>query len=428
MNFEIHTLGCKVNEYESQYYADQLIQNGWNQTQPGQISDVCIINTCTVTNTAAAKSRKKIHKLKREHPQAKIVMVGCYAQSLNEQERKDMQVDVIIGASKKNEIASSILKAVSNKEYEEVDTVEDVSGFDEFESMPISSFSGQHRAFLKVEDGCNQFCSYCAIPYVRGRERSMDFTQALNTARALEKAGHKEIVLTGIHTGRYNSDGKKLADLLSALLIVTGEDVHFRISSIEINEVDDRLIELMKNNPRLNRHLHIPIQSGCNETLKRMKRPYTIEEFKERADYIRGQIEDISISTDVICGFVDESEEEFEKTVQNLSDLKFSFLHVFPYSKRDGTAAAAMKGHLHGSIIKARTSRLLALSKELRKADMERFLGQKVQVLIEKNTEDGYTGYTSQYHPVLIHSNTPLQGRLEFDIDHIQDETYIIES
>jgi threonylcarbamoyladenosine tRNA methylthiotransferase MtaB len=256
----------------------------------------------------------------------------------------------------------------------------------------------------------------------------MDFTQALNTARALEKAGHKEIVLTGIHTGRYNSDGKKLADLLSALLIVTGEDVHFRISSIEINEIDDRLIELMKNNPRLNRHLHIPIQSGCNETLKRMKRPYTIEEFKERAAYIHSQIEDISISTDVICGFVDESEEEFENTVQNLSDLQFSFLHVFPYSKRDGTAAAAMKGHLHGSVIKERTSRLLALSKELREADMERFLGQKVQVLIEKNTEEGYTGYTSQYHPVLIHSNAPLQGRLEFDIDHIQDETYIIES
>lgn len=423
MRFSITTLGCKVNSYESNYYKEQLEKHGHQMVEPTDPCDVCIINTCTVTNTAAAKSRQKIHSLKKSHPNALIVVVGCYVQHANQTERENLDVDLIIGANHKNELVQRIEELL--KEHVRKDLVEDIRNFTSFEEMPIHVYESKHRAFLKIEDGCNQFCSYCAIPYARGRQRSLSKEKVIEIAQSLSDKGHYEIVLTGIHTGRYQDGDTTLAKLLKELLEKTNERVQYRISSIEITEVDDELIELMKQTTRICHHLHIPIQSGCNETLKRMNRPYTIEEFKQRLDHIRNEIPDISISTDVIVGFVQESEEEFETTHKNLEDCAFSFLHVFPYSKRNGTAASRMKGEVHGSIVKERVNKLLALSNKLRQNDMERFTN--LEVLIEKQDQDGvYHGYCQQYHPVKIYSDVPPATRIHVTWDEIKDHTYIV--
>lgn len=421
MKFSIITLGCKVNAYESQYYAGQLEKLGFEQVNPDQACDVCIINTCTVTNTAAQKSRQKIHYAKRMNPNALCVVVGCFVQFANEDERKALDADLIVGAKQKNELVPMIVQAL--KDHKKVDVVDSVNQFKDFEAMPIHCFESQHRAFLKVQDGCNQFCSYCAIPYARGRERSLDHEQVIQIAKDLSDKGHSEIVLTGIHTGRYNDGKYHLSDLLKALVENTPDRVYYRISSIEITEVDDALIQLMQENPRICHHLHIPIQSACDETLERMNRPYTIEEFKEKIAYIRKCIPDISISTDVIAGFVQESDEEFETTYKNLKDLHLSFFHVFPYSKRNGTKASFLKGEVNGKIAKARVAKLIELSNQSRLEDMQRF--KNVQVLIERKQDGYYTGYTNQYHPCKILSNDVLSGRINFVWDSIEDNTYI---
>lgn len=308
------------------------------------------------------------------------------------------------------------------KDHEKIDVVHEVTQFKDFEAMPVHCFESMHRAFLKVQDGCNQFCSYCAIPFARGRERSLNHEQVIQIAKDLCDKGHTEIVLTGIHTGRYFDGEYDLAKLMKALLENTPDYVYYRISSIEITEVSDELIGLMKENSRMCHHLHIPVQSACNETLKRMNRPYTIEQFKEKIEYIRSCIPDISISTDVIAGFVQESDEEFETTYKNLAELELSFFHVFPYSKRNGTKASTLKGEINGKIAKARVARLLELSNECRKRDMQRF--NPVQVLIERQQDGYYTGYTNQYHPCKILSDIPLSGRITIEWQRIEDGTY----
>lgn len=421
MRFSITTLGCKVNAYESQFYAEELKKLGFEEVSDDQESDICIINTCTVTNTAAHKSRQKIHQAKKKNPNAYCVVVGCYAQFAKEEERDHLDADLIIGANHKNQLAPLIQEMVQKNEKK--DTVNEIVQFNDFEAMPIHYFESKHRAFLKVEDGCNQFCSYCAIPYARGRERSLKYEQVIEIAQSLVKKGHSEIVLTGIHTGRYKDGDYHLSDLLKGLLENTPDDVFYRISSIEITEVDDALIELMSKNTRICRHLHIPIQSACNETLKRMNRPYRVEEFKERITQIRKALPDLSISSDVIAGFVQESEQEFETTLQNIKDIEFSFLHVFPYSKRNGTKASFMKGEINGKIAKERVAKLLELSKSLRIKDMQRF--PIVSVLIEKGANGVYSGYTNQYHPIKVYSNQVLEGRLTLKWDEMDESGYI---
>lgn len=422
MRFRITTLGCKVNAYESEFYVEQLKKAGYIEAGEDEPCDVSIINTCTVTNMAAQKSRKKIHQEKRLNPNAKIVVVGCYVQHASKEAREDLDADLIIGAKYKGALVEKINELMEKDQ--KTDLVENVDSFTDFEEMPITCFETKHRAFLKVEDGCNQFCSYCAIPFARGRERSLPHDQVISIAKALEQKGHKEIVLTGIHTGRYYDHGMHLADLLKLLLEHTSKDVYYRISSIEITEVSDELLELMKEDARICHHLHIPVQSASNETLKRMNRPYTIEQFKERVEKIRMEIPDISISTDVITGFVQESDEEFAQTVKNIQDIGFSFLHVFPYSKRDGTAASKLKGEVHGSIQKERTNTLLKLSNELRLKDMKRF--NSSLVLIETENKDYYTGYTLQYHPVRITKTKPLEGRILVENLQVHPDGYYV--
>ncbi|MBP3853424.1 MAG: tRNA (N(6)-L-threonylcarbamoyladenosine(37)-C(2))-methylthiotransferase MtaB [Erysipelotrichaceae bacterium] len=423
MRFSILTLGCKVNTYESQYYIEQLTNHGFEHVSDKEDTDICIINTCAVTNTAAKKSRQKIHQAKREHPNAYIVVVGCLGQFMKPENRQAMEVDCWIGAQHKNEMADTIRKMIQTKQPS--DTIGDIDQRFDFESMPIHFFDQQHRAFLKIQDGCDQFCSYCAIPYARGRERSLNHKEAVRIAKDLVGKGHKEIVLTGIHTGRYTDHTMRLSDLLKACLKETGKDVHYRISSIEITEVTDELIQLIQENPRICRHLHIPIQSGCDQTLQRMNRPYTVSEFKERLAHIRNQCPDLSVSTDVIVGFCQEDEEEFHQTIQTIQDCQFSFLHVFPYSKRDGTRASHMDGEPSNAIKKDRVRQLMKLSDLMRIQDMKRFTD--IEVLIERKKGNQYTGYTSQYHPVRIHSESLLKGRIITKWDTIDKDGYTVE-
>lgn len=420
MRFHIMTLGCKVNAYESQYYAEELKKIGFEEVGDEQACDICIINTCTVTNTAAHKTRQKIHQAKKKNPNAFCVVVGCYVQFAEPKERDQLDADLVIGASRKNQLAQLVKEMVEQNTKR--DTVRSVAQFHDFEAMPIHYFASKHRAFLKVEDGCNQFCAFCAIPYARGRERSLSYEQVIAIAKELVKKGHTEIVLTGIHTGRYHDRDRTLPDLLAGLLENTPENVYFRISSIEITEIDEDLIALMKTHPRICHHLHIPIQSGCDDTLHRMNRPYTVEDFKKRLVRIRKEIPDISVSTDVIAGFVQESDDEFEQTYRNLQDMHFSFLHVFPYSKRNGTAASQMKGEINGQIIKQRVKRLLDLSDRLRCTDMARF--NPVEVLVETQNGNVYTGYTNQYHPIQIESTLPLSGRMQIKWDSFNTNGY----
>lgn len=425
--FTIETLGCKVNEYESAFYTSLLEEHSYRQAQEDENADVIIINTCTVTNTAAAKSRRKVSRLKRENPNAFVVVVGCYAQVVEQEERDALQADLLIGASHKNELVDLIEQAKNKPETTKKDYVENSRDLTEFESMPIGVFEGQHRAFLKIQDGCNQFCTYCQIPLARGFERSQIPDEVVASAQKLAQNGHLEIVLTGIHTGRYHFRDTDLCDLLERLLSQTPQNICYRLSSIEITEVNDRILDLMANNPRILPHLHIPLQAGDNRTLKRMNRPYTVEQFKARLEEIREKIPNVSISTDVICGFVQESDEEFETTKQTIEDCRFSFLHVFPYSRRKGTAADKMTGFVDGTIAKERTDQLLELSKTLRQNDMERF--DKTQLLIEREDAhhpNWYIGYTSQYHPAMIYSDIPLKGRLDVKIDKIENGRYVV--
>ncbi len=422
--FEIETLGCKVNEYESAFYSEQMEKAGFVKAAPDQSADVLIINTCTVTNTAAAKSRRKAARLRRENPGALCVLVGCYAQTLDEDERKESGADLIIGAAHKDQLAAKVLEAMDAGK--QMDLVENAQDLTEFESMPIGVFEEQHRAFLKIQDGCNQYCAYCQIPLARGPERSQMPEKVIESAKALADAGHLEIVLTGIHTGRYSFRGTNLAALLEQLLEHTPEDVCYRISSIEITEVSDELIDLMQRNPRILPHLHIPIQAGCDITLARMKRPYTVDQFEARLEKIREKLPQISVSTDVMTGFAGETEEEFETTVQTLKDCRFSFLHVFPYSRRKGTAADLRNDFVDPRTAKERADQLIELSKQLRKQDMERF--DTATVLIErpdKHRPGYFAGYTEQYHPISVRSETPRSGRVKACIETTDGERLI---
>ncbi|MEG2384117.1 MAG: tRNA (N(6)-L-threonylcarbamoyladenosine(37)-C(2))-methylthiotransferase MtaB [Erysipelotrichaceae bacterium] len=422
--FAIHTLGCKVNSYESIGYEQGLLDLGYECVEPNAKADVYIINTCAVTNTASAKSRQKIHQAKLNNPDAIIVVVGCYVQMESKTLIEKEGIDIAIGSDQKHQLPSLIKKALQNhQKYNVVNKIENVKVF---EALPISHFYDHTRAFLKVQDGCNQFCSYCIIPYARGRERSLPMADAIKIASDLCASGHQEIVLAGIHTGRYGHDiNCNLTMLLKAMLPIKGLK-RIRISSIEMNEISDELIDLMKDNPKIARHLHIPIQSACDKTLKRMNRPYLMNEFKTRIDEIRNQLGDnISISSDVIVGFPGESEEDFNETIINIKQLNFSFLHVFPYSKRDHSAAAQMSGHLENKVKKQRANVLIKLSKELYTLYKRQFIGENLEVLFEKASNGYLIGHSSEYVEVKIKDEEYLH---KMSLVHITDlkEDYLI--
>ena len=396
-SYGICTLGCKVNTYEAESVNQQLKERGYIEKDFKEVCDIYIIFTCAVTNTASSKSRKKIHQAIRQNKDALICVVGCYVQIDVDNLQKDDHIDILIGSKYKDKLVDYI-ERYENKQMNMVEELNNVP----FEKLIVDSFEHQTRAYLKIQDGCNQYCSYCIIPYARGHERSMNPQEVINEAKLLS-LHHKEIVLTGIHTGRYGKEyGVSLAKLIKMILANCPQIDRIRISSIEITEIDEELIELIKNDKRVAAHLHIPLQSGDNRTLKRMNRPYTCEEFLNKITYIREQIPFISISTDLIVGFVQESEEEFAHTYEFLKECAFSFIHVFPFASKKGTKAYNMSGHVDNATKKLRSNQCLALSKNLNYVFASKFINQEVEVLVEGNDANYSFGYTSEYIYVYI--------------------------
>lgn len=396
-SYGICTLGCKVNTYEAESVNQQLKERGYIEKDFKEVCDIYIIFTCAVTNTASSKSRKKIHQAIRQNKDALICVVGCYVQIDVDNLQKDDHIDILIGSKYKDKLVDYI-ERYENKQMNMVEELDNVP----FEKLIVDSFEHQTRAYLKIQDGCNQYCSYCIIPYARGHERSMNPQEVVNEAKLLS-LHHKEIVLTGIHTGRYGKEyGVSLAKLIKMILANCPQIDRIRISSIEITEIDEELIELIKNDKRVAAHLHIPLQSGDNRTLKRMNRPYTCEEFLNKITYIREQIPFISISTDLIVGFVQESEEEFAHTYEFLKECAFSFIHVFPFASKKGTKAYNMSGHVDNATKKLRSNQCLALSKNLNYVFASKFINQEVEVLVEGNDDNYSFGYTSEYIYVYI--------------------------
>ena len=387
MNFKILTLGCKVNTYESNVMRDALINKGYIESEEN--IDIYIINTCTVTNTADNKSMKLIRRTVKENPNSIIVVTGCMAQNKKEEIEG---VDIIIGNVGKAHIADYIDEYIKTKEKKlDIYDMMDVT----FEPMILNNFN-KTRAFVKIQDGCNNFCSYCVIPYVRGNVRSKDKISVISEVSNLVNSGHKEIVLTGIHTGNYGDDSYNFADLLNDLIKIKGLE-RLRISSIEVTELNERVLEVIKNSRILVDHMHIPLQSGSNGVLKRMNRKYDKEYFINKINEIRNIRPDISITTDVIVGFPGETIAEFNETIDTIKKVKFSKLHVFPYSKRNGTKAALMDNHIDDVAKKNRAKILIELSKNLENNYMNQFIGKKV-IFIPEVYKDGYIiGHTGNY-------------------------------
>lgn len=392
MKFKIYTLGCKVNTYESNVMRDALINKGYEETTG--VADICIVNTCTVTNTADSKSMKVIRRAVKENERAIIIVTGCMVQNNKEQVEKIDGVDIILGNIGKSKVADYIDEYIrTRKKQTDIFQMLDVS----FEPMILNNFS-KTRAFVKIQDGCNNFCSYCIIPYVRGNVRSKLKNDVLNEVTHLVANGHREIVLTGIHTGNYGAefDNYDFAALLNDLVKIDGLE-RLRISSIEVTELNKRVLDVLKNNKVLVDHMHIPLQSGSDSVLKRMNRKYNKEYFINKINEIRTIRPNISITTDVIVGFPGETDAEFRETVDTIKEINFAKLHVFPYSRRNGTVAANMNNQIGEGTKKDRTKQLIDLSRKLENDYMNKFVGKKV-VFIPEVEKDGFIiGHTGNY-------------------------------
>ena len=386
MTYKIYTLGCKVNEYEGEVMADLLDNSGFIKSEN---PDICIINTCTVTNTADSKSRKLIRSVKRRNPKAIIIAVGCLIQN-HIDKIDDLEIDIALGTKDK----SKIVEYIKNYQKEQISKIYDIKDM-EFEDMTLNN-SDLTRAYIKIQDGCDNYCAYCVIPYVRGHVRCKKKEDVIKEAKHLIEKGHKEIVLTGIHTGNYHDGENNLADLITDLVKINGLE-RLRISSIEATELDDKFLKVLKNNKILTNHMHIPLQSGSDEILKSMNRKYDVNEFKKIILKIRMIRPDINITTDVIVGFPGETDEMFEETIQTIQDINFTKIHVFPYSKREGTKAATMPNQIDGNVKKERVKRLLKLSKELEINYMQKHLNKKIEFIPEVY-KDGYLiGHTENF-------------------------------
>ena len=396
------SLGCKVNTYESEFVINELKKAGYVIKDFDDICDVYIINTCTVTNNSDSKSRKMIKQAIKRNPNACVVAMGCFIAA-----NKNYQIDgldITIGNKDKAAIVGILDDYFKNKEIIKLEYSERLN---EFEDMYITEFPGRTRAFVKIQDGCDNFCTYCIIPFVRGKCRSKEENKVVEEIEGLVSNGYKEVVLTGIHTGNYGNDLEtNFAHLLDRLIKIDGLE-RLRISSIEVTELNDEFLNVFKNSKILVDHLHIPLQAGSNEILHLMNRKYDLDFFENKIKQIRKLRPTISISTDVIVGFPKESEELFQTTVDTCKRIGFSKLHVFPYSERIGTAASRMDGKIDGGVKKRRARELIEVSQELEIAYMRQFINKEVDVLIEE-FKDGFSfGHTGNYLYVKIKGELP---------------------
>ncbi len=400
----LHNLGCKVNSYETEAMQELLEQNGFEIVPFKEGADIYIINTCTVTNMADRKSRQMLHKAKKMNPEAIVVAAGCYVQVKDDVEM-DESIDLVIGNNKKHELID-ILKNYQNNSKEKV--VIDINKTNEYEALQVTKTSEHTRAYLKVQDGCNQFCSYCIIPYARGRIRSNAMEEVIAEVKGLAANGYKEVVLTGIHLSSYGVDisGKeKLLQLIEAVHEVEGIE-RIRLGSLEPRIITETFAKRTSQLPKMCGHFHLSLQSGCDETLKRMNRKYTTEEYENACNLLRKYYKLVMLTTDIIVGFPGETEEEYEKTKAFVEKIGFYETHVFKYSKRAGTKAAVMKDQVPEQIKSVRSNELIECNRKSQEEIKEALQGAQVSVLLEekilRDNEEYFVGYTKEYVKVAV--------------------------
>ena len=410
----LHNLGCKVNAYETEAMQQMLEAAGYEIVpfEPG--ADIYVINTCTVTNIADRKSRQMLHKAKKMNPDAIVVAAGCYVQADTKKAEADASIDIIIGNNKKQELIS-ILENYRSGQQKTTECV-DINHTKEYENLHLTKQGEHTRAYIKVQDGCNQFCSYCIIPYARGRVRSRAKEDVVAEVTDLAKNGYQEVVLTGIHLSSYGIDFENEDNLLSLIRAVHKIEgiKRIRLGSLEPRIITEEFVQAIAALPKMCPHFHLSLQSGCNETLKRMNRRYTSEEFYEKCEILRKYFEKPALTTDVIVGFPQETEEEFETTYEFLKKICFYETHIFKYSKREGTKAAVMQGQIPEQIKAKRSARLIELGEKNRRAYEESFLGKTVEVLVEEksdvNGKEMWTGHTKEYMKIALESEKNLQN------------------
>lgn len=401
MKFNIVTFGCKVNQYESNMMKERMLSSNFFYVENISEANIIIVNTCSVTNVADKKCLKMIRRIKREYPNSILVVAGCSSQ--NKQEiYENLDIDILIGNKDKSKIDILLKEYIkTHKKYVKFYNDRKL----DFEDMLISDYN-HIRAFIKIEDGCDNFCSYCIIPYVRGSVRSKNFETVIKEAKLLTQKGHKEIVLTGIHTGHYMDNGYDLTDLINELSKI--EDLlRIRISSIEITELNDKFLNMLSTNKKVCDHLHIPLQAGSDEILKRMNRKYDLKYYEEKIKKIRMIRPDISITTDIIVGFPYETDKLFNETLEFSRKMNFSKIHVFPYSIRLGTSAANMPNQVDESIKKERVKKLMDLSKTMEKEYYNKFVGKELDILVEECDNNVSIGHSSNY--LMIRLNEKLE-------------------
>ena len=409
------TLGCKTNQYETDALMDIFYKNRYEVVDFDDFSDVYVINTCTVTNVSDKKSRQMIRRAKKSNPDGIVVVVGCYAQISPDEVSAIEDVDIVIGTDSRNSIIRYIEDYSAGKTEKPYVIVEDIMKIHVFEEMSVSNITTHTRAFIKIQEGCNQYCSYCIIPYARGHVRSRSLENIVDEITALTQKGYKEFVLTGIHIGSYGLDLDHiyLIDLLEAIQKIDGV-VRMRLGSIEPRLIDDRFISRIKPLDKLCDHFHLSLQSGSDTVLKRMNRKYTSEAFYDAVSKLRGLYENPSLTTDIIVGFPGETDEEFEETMTFVRKICFSEIHVFQFSKREGTPAATMPDQIDLGTKKIRSEKLIALANECGNTYKSQFIGKKLEVLIEEKRGMSVIGHTKNYLKVQMDDpgHSALQGAL----------------
>lgn len=415
----LHNLGCKVNAYETEAMQQMLEEAGYVIVPFEEEADVYVINTCSVTNIADRKSRQMLHRAKKRNPNAAVVAAGCYVQTAREKTDLPVDADILIGNNRKKDLVALLNEYFAGKR-EPVESLIDINHSHEYEDLHIHTTQEHTRAFLKVQDGCNQFCSYCLIPYARGRVRSRDPQDVIREVQELTASGIQEFVLTGIHLSSYGSDypakeAGNLLDLIRRVSLVPGVK-RIRLGSLEPRIVTEEFARELAEIPQTCPHFHLSLQSGCDSVLKRMNRKYTADQFYEAVTILRKAFELPALTTDVIVGFPGETQEEFEQTVRFLEKVRFYETHIFKYSRREGTAAAKMDGQLPESLKNERSSRLIALGRENRRAFEQAWAGKPCSVLFEEEHDiDGkpyYVGYTKEYIKAALQSDTDLSNQI----------------
>jgi len=408
-----YTLGCKVNQYDTEAVLEDFKIAGYEIVNFADFADVYVVNTCTVTNLSDRKCRQMLRKTKKINPNSILVAMGCYAQIAGDAIKDQVdEIDIIVGTNHRTKIVA-LVSSYDESENKDINIVSNIMEVEEFEEHKISDMGERTRVYLKIQEGCNNYCSYCIIPYVRGKIRSRKEEQVLEEAMRFSKAGFKEIVLTGIHVASYGKDlgNTSLIDLLKKVHQINGID-RIRMSSIEPLVITDTFLEEIRHMPKLCRHFHLSLQSGSDSVLKRMNRKYTTAEYKESVDKLRSIWPDVAITTDIIVGFPGESDEEFRETLDFVREMKLAQIHIFPFSPRQGTPAASMLNQITSSTKHKRTKALSIIEGQLRTSFMEEQRHKQVEVLFEGYHNELLTGYTSNYLKVQVASTVNLENTI----------------